>query len=261
MKKTLLVVGLFLVVCAVALYFVLEYTNSIKEDNISPTLVNPTIQIKTTTKTASEEDSNLNYEITANYPAFSGLVDATAQDKINQGIKNFVAGEIEDFKKYASENCNFSDLPNPPVWGCEMIITSNGFNLAKESILSVRMEDYRFTGGAHGGTTYTFLNYDINTGEKIDWKSIFMGDSQYLQKIADYSMTDLKKQLLKPDESSTDEGWIVRGTEPIDENYNTNVGYDKNGLFIIFQQYQVAAYAAGPQQVIIPFAELQGFLK
>ena len=42
------------------------------------------------------------------------------------------------------------------------------------------------------------------------------------------------------------------GAKPTPENYAVwNVSAD--GLVITFNEYQVAAYAAGPQEVVIPF--------
>ena len=46
------------------------------------------------------------------------------------------------------------------------------------------------------------------------------------------------------------------GADPILENYrNWNITAD--GLLISFDPYQVAAYAAGPQTVLVPYGELQ----
>lgn len=256
MKKFLLIIGVIIFLGAGALA-ILNYADSIKNISLE-TGQQTNRELKAETKNISEKNASDNYEVKADYPEFTGI-DSTIGNKINSDIKNTVIAITDDFKKNAKENCDFSDLPNPPVWTCELFVSFGNFELT-EKILSLPIEYYQFLGGAHGGTTYQFLNYNTDTGERFDWKNYFKFDSQYMQKIAEYSKQDLEKQLLKPEELMTNEDWINRGTEPTLENYNTNVGFTKNGLIIIFQQYQVAAYAAGPQKVIIPYSELQDFI-
>ena len=49
------------------------------------------------------------------------------------------------------------------------------------------------------------------------------------------------------------------GAKPTPENYAVwNISAE--GLVITFNEYQVAAYAAGPQEVVIPFAALKDIL-
>ena len=49
------------------------------------------------------------------------------------------------------------------------------------------------------------------------------------------------------------------GADPLPDNYRTwNIAVD--GLVITFDAYQVAAYAAGPQIVTIPYMELQAII-
>ncbi|MFO7584726.1 MAG: DUF3298 domain-containing protein, partial [Anaerolineales bacterium] len=48
------------------------------------------------------------------------------------------------------------------------------------------------------------------------------------------------------------------GAEPLPENYrNWNLTYE--GLLITFDEYQVAPYAAGMQQVLVPFDVLENY--
>jgi hypothetical protein len=57
-----------------------------------------------------------------------------------------------------------------------------------------------------------------------------------------------------------DDDWIQRGAGPDAENYGSwTIG--KKGLGIIFDSYQVAAYAAGPQHVLVPYSALKDLIK
>ena len=58
----------------------------------------------------------------------------------------------------------------------------------------------------------------------------------------------------------SDDEWIGRGAGANADNFQ-NWNLTKKGLMFTFDQYQVAAYAAGPQTVIIPFDKLKNILR
>ncbi len=58
----------------------------------------------------------------------------------------------------------------------------------------------------------------------------------------------------------SDDEWIATGAGPKAENFDSwNI--TKTGILINFDPYQVAAYAAGPQDVLIPYEEIKSILK
>ncbi len=210
----------------------------------------------------SEENKANNYRLQAEYPQFSGI---SNKDKINKNIKDAVFAVLGEFKKNAGTQCNFKDIKNGPDWVCETDIVfdklgANNFYSIAGDILSIEMESYGFTGGAHGDTSISFLNYDMKSGDEISWKSVFKINSKYLEAIADYSKMNLGQQLLSAQDKMTDEKWIEQGTTASQDNYSTNIGFTPDSLLIIFQQYQVAAYAAGPQAVQIPYSQLKIYI-
>jgi hypothetical protein len=52
---------------------------------------------------------------------------------------------------------------------------------------------------------------------------------------------------------------LSAGADPLSENYQ-RWNISNEGLTITFDAYQVAAYAAGPQIVVIPFSALQSII-
>lgn len=261
MKKTTIAYLIITLVLIAGIFIFLQQSNSfqykINVKNVFPEK-KTVLQIKSEIKNYSQKNTQYNYEVKADYPEFSGFEKVETQNKINQDAKNFVIAITDKFENDSKTNCDFSNLPGPkPEWSCELDVAFDGFSLVDNKILSAKIEYYQFTGGAHGGTTYEFLNYNVDSGEKINWQDVFKKDSDYLKIISNYSKDNLSNQLLKPDEPLSDSGWIEQGTAPTNDNYNTNIGFDKDGLTIVFQQYQVAAYAAGPQQVLIPYLQLK----
>jgi Protein of unknown function (DUF3298) len=82
---------------------------------------------------------------------------------------------------------------------------------------------------------------------------LFKPGAKYLQAIATYSIGDLKKQAK---EKSLLDDQIQEGAAPKTENYQSWT-ITRKGLGITFDAYQVGAYAAGPQFVMVPYTTLK----
>ncbi len=57
-----------------------------------------------------------------------------------------------------------------------------------------------------------------------------------------------------------DEEMMKSGASPRADNYRA-VSITKKGLWVTFDPYQVAAYAAGPQHVLVPYSALKDIIK
>lgn len=107
-------------------------------------------------------------------------------------------------------------------------------------------------GAAHPGTHMRTITYDLEAGTDVRLPQLFLPGSDYLEKIANYCIAQLSTRDIGFEASSS-------GAQPLPENYgNWNITPD--GLLITFDEYQVAAYAAGPQEVIVPYPELQSVI-
>ena len=85
---------------------------------------------------------------------------------------------------------------------------------------------------------------------------LFQPNSNYLKLLSGYCFTTLQKELGE----GIDGKWLGDGAGPKADNYKSwNVTPD--GLQITFDAYQVAAYALGPQEVIVPYSALKAIIK
>jgi hypothetical protein len=94
------------------------------------------------------------------------------------------------------------------------------------------------------------VNFDLRLGSTLQLADLFLPNADYLASIATYCKDDLagRDALLFPE-----------GADPIDTNYQ-NWTVFSDSLSINFDPYQVAPWAQGPQQVIIPFTQLQDII-
>jgi hypothetical protein len=124
---------------------------------------------------------------------------------------------------------------------------------APGDLLSFKFEIYiNIEGAAHPNTHSRTVTYNLEAGADVRLEQIFLPGSDYLGTIANYCIAQLKTRDIGFDAFSS-------GADPLPENYGSwNVTPD--GLLITFDPYQVAAYAAGPQEVVIPYAELKSII-
>lgn len=121
--------------------------------------------------------------------------------------------------------------------------------------LSLNLIIYTFSGGAHGMTYFETFTFDLVNDVELTLDDIFLPDTAYLEVIAPMAIAALTEQL----GDMSDPDWIEMGAGPFPENY-VNWMLTPDALVFIFEPYQVAAYAAGPQRVTIPLTALQDIL-
>ncbi|WP_347251721.1 DUF3298 domain-containing protein [Legionella sp.] len=107
-------------------------------------------------------------------------------------------------------------------------------------------------GAAHPANSVRSLNF-LN-GQEITMDQLFKPKTNYLAKVAEISRRAMKKKKI------SDNDWIAKGTEPTIKNYQTWL-FNKEGITIVFDTYQVAAYVYGPQKVKISKTELSDLLR
>lgn len=107
-------------------------------------------------------------------------------------------------------------------------------------------------GAAHPANSVKSLN--LLNGKVVTLDQLFKPNSDYLTKIAEQSKTAIMEKKI------ADKEWVTKGTSPTQDNYK-NWYFTKNGLALVFDTYQVAAYVYGPQTVEIPKTTLVNWLR
>ena len=117
---------------------------------------------------------------------------------------------------------------------------------------SVVLDGYQSLGGAHGlpfNRTYIF---DTQTGKFLNLEDLFEPNANPLTQLSTFARQELMTREFVRD----DPEWVEGGIAPIAENYQ-NTYISDEGLTVIFGAYQVAPYVAGPQEVTVPWSELE----
>jgi len=116
-----------------------------------------------------------------------------------------------------------------------------------------------FTTYLHSQQSYAAFTFDVEKGRKLELRDFFKENSHYLDTISHYCIDSLSRKLLKAERpayrlSVLDN--IKDGASAREQNYRCFYLTPK-GFVIVFPPYQVAAYAAGTQKILIPYEVLK----
>ncbi|MFV0521307.1 MAG: PdaC/SigV domain-containing protein [Mangrovibacterium sp.] len=186
------------------------------------------IEIKSETKFLHEE--NKQYTFDAEYPVYNI---AQLDDK----IKNCVGKYLKQCKTEAADQFDEEWFrPFEMAVNKKEIVTQNRY-------ISVNIQCYYFTGGAHGMTFNNTFSYDTNTKDFISTRSI-AGDNY----------TDLVRLVKKKLKTKIGAGNFVddgiAGIESLSKFLITDQGVE-----FIFDPYEVAAYTYGVVVMPITYKE------
>lgn len=203
-------------------------------------------------------DGRENRKIYDFYMDFIAEHNLISQSNLQARFDTDPANGGKDFAKQV-----FTEDDKFPAYGRYTAIQVN------DDFISVLFSYGAFQGGAHGFQDLKTLNYDVRNKKIITLTDILKAKNIKETDIYTFLSEESRKQLLKKftpaveykktfDELVYDADQyefvlqtIYDGTEPVPENF-TIYTFTPDALTIYFGQYQVASYADGEQQVVIP---------
>lgn len=174
-----------------------------------------------------------------NLLTFSDSLEVT---NLNEAVNSFTMGYAELKSVYPDETVPWQARIKAEV------------SFENRRVLSVRLDSYLFTGGAHGYTSTNFLNFDIQKGEKINTQELFKD----LLAFKSYAESKFREQEDIPEEAPINStGFMFE----LDSFYlPENIGLTPKGILLLYNQYEVASYADGQIQLTIPFREAKQYI-
>ena len=118
-----------------------------------------------------------------------------------------------------------------------------------DDIRSILFTTSFYTGGAHPNSGYTAFTFDVAADTQLQLADLFVDGSIPWDTISTFVQGDLNTRLT----DMTDAATIEAGTGTNPDNYKSWV-LTADSIIFFFDPYQVAAYAAGPQQSAIPLS-------
>jgi hypothetical protein len=154
---------------------------------------------------------------------------------------------IEDFKKFRQDfGNNYIDYD---------VDTFMQVSHQSESLVSIELNYYLFTGGAHGFNGTKFLNFNAKTGELLSNETLFKPTDEFIT-ICENKFRTLYQ--IPEDRSINATGfWFERDSFYLPDN----IGFTETEMILYYNQNDIASYAEGPIVMSIPIEDVVQFLE
>ena len=165
--------------------------------------------------------------------------------------------EVDDIQSAISSfNNSYHDLqkmfPDETIPWEAMIEAVIAFE--NDDLITMRLDSYIFTGGAHGYGSTRFLNFEKKSGQELARKDLFKNTRNFV----DFAEDRFRKQEKIPGHQSINSTGLMF---ELDEFYlPENIGFTEKGLKLLYNPYEVASYADGTIEMTIPYEEVKKFL-
>ncbi|MFZ5644773.1 MAG: DUF3298 and DUF4163 domain-containing protein [Bacillota bacterium] len=190
------------------------------------------------------KDNGEYFEIHLKIPVIDGLEDKDLQAKLNAGFEKAVVDRKEILAKEARELALESKKQGFPFWPFQLW-TDYRVNYNKNGILSLYIEIYEYTGGAHGMTVRIPYNINLKNGKIIALKEIFREGVDYRGVLN----REIARQIDEKKDMFFTQGDM--GFKTIAENQPFYI--EEGGMVVYFGLYEISPYAAGIPEFKLPF--------
>jgi hypothetical protein len=196
------------------------------EPHTAKNVPTPIATLRVATSTIEEHTDA--YDIDAQYPQF-GAPGIDAQIAADMG------GAVDELKAAPTVEHGMSVAKNSFTGRFEDVYIGSDY-------VSVSLILSQYTGGAHPMTIVSGRAYDRTTGKRLELADVLALTGETVADISASSTAVFAKQF--------SDAFFAEGADTNPENYSSFV-VSKDAVTFIFQQYQVAPYAYGPQRFTV----------
>lgn len=119
-------------------------------------------------------------------------------------------------------------------------------------VITIAIDSYTFTGGAHGNSVISFLNFDPLTGNLYTQEDLFNKSSEFSELVKQHFKTELESK------GSNDSEHFNLGE---DFKLPENIGFNEEGVIFLYNSYEMMSFAEGITEFTIPYNEISKYLK
>ena len=128
-----------------------------------------------------------------------------------------------------------------------------------ERMVSVAGDCYSYTGGAHPNTVLMAWNFDLTTGTFFTPELLAEDGKVFSQAVTEELVRQIRAAAAEQGLAPEDAFWS--NYEEIAAEWTSYaVSFDAEGMTVAFSPYELACYAAGPQEFRLPYRFLEPYL-
>ena len=121
-------------------------------------------------------------------------------------------------------------------------------------VITIKMNTYIFTGGAHGYPATRYLNFDKKTGMELGAEELFKDPGAFLE----FAEASFRRQYSIPEDAPINSTGFM-----FEDNLfrlPRNIGFENEGIVLHYNPYEAASYADGALVLEFPMEQVGGFL-
>lgn len=168
--------------------------------------------------------------------------DAITVNNLDDALVSFNSGYQEMKTMFADES---------PGWEAKI----DGELIFEDAVLlTIELNSYIFTGGAHGYTSKRFLNFDKSKGTELENWELFKSP----KKFEVFAEAKFREQEEIPKDKSINYTGLMFEKDSF--YLPENIGFTKDGVQLLYNPYEVASFADGPIILTLPYNLVKPFL-
>jgi hypothetical protein len=181
------------------------------------------------------------YHLKSNLAVF-----AVDRSDLDGSLDSIADAYIQDFEQLMQETPDY-----PFAWEIEV----EGSVLHQSSkVLSVALNAYSYTGGAHPNIFLDLINFDLSNGKKLSLRDIF-SDEEQLRALVERKFREVRE--IEPSVSIADAGFFWGDAFSLPQNF----ALQEDGVYFHYNPYEAAAYALGATEFTIPYEDLKEVIR
>lgn len=172
-------------------------------------------------------------------------------------INRYLKQNEEDVINYMKEGTGWVDeYVELDEQEAEIMYVSHNRNISKiyyldETCVSFYMQDYDYQGGAHGMPYWIGCTFDLQTGKRLSLADIIDNSEEELKEI----VTGYFREMIEKNPDDYWEDAIDIAREETD--FEMSFYLTDYGIHFYFEPYLLSSYAAGFQEITIPYSEFR----
>ena len=155
---------------------------------------------------------------------------------------------IEDYQKAYDEAKK--EMLESPIMGIDETLDL-AFSHQRGKLAVFLINYYSYDGGAHGVGGYQYLNIDLETKKLLSFDDVFKPNQQAKLKEL------LWERYTRYGEVQDEEAFTSKDAFEVTDNFYL----DHDGIHFVYNVYEIASYAEGPQELVIEWWNASALLK
>ena len=123
------------------------------------------------------------------------------------------------------------------------------------SLVTVVLNSSNYLGGAHGSSSQTYFNFDLDTQKQVTLSDIVEKDK--LKQLDAKAYEAFKAWIVESEIATNIDEYEQAWKFKLSDNFNLG----KKGLILQYGEYEIGPYVVGLPRLVIPYDQLNGIIQ